>query len=291
MTTIEQVSEKFLAYDGDCPMCTSTIALLLRLNLVRPEQTRSNHVLEGAEWETVRAAGIRNQLVVLDPHTGETRSGSDALLWIIGDNLGHPWWVRVLGWPGMRHALRWGYETISYNRRVISPPRHQVVCDCEPEVTLARRLMLAVPVVILTFIISALFASAVFYAAGLGDALAGALFSTVALATSWAAIGAAAIVLLRGQQRIDYLAHLAVTFLVGALVALPASLVVGFVPRDAAIAIASSLAGASTWLMVAMQRRRVTAIGLSARWLWAGIVAIGAGFLLVAYFYFWQGPK
>lgn len=291
MSVIDQVSEKFLAYDGDCPMCTSTIALVLRLNLVRPEQTRSNHVLEGAELETVRAAGIRNQLVVLDPNSGETRSGSDALLWIVGDNLGHPWWVRALGWPGMRHLMRWGYETISYNRRVISPPHHQIVCDCEPEVTLARRLMLIVPALILTFGALGLFAAAIFYTVDLGDAVTGALFSATALALAWVAISAAAMALLGGQQRIDYLAHVAVTMLAGALCALPAALVIAFVSRDFAIAAAAVAGGASTWLMATMLGRRVVAIGLSARWLGAWALAMSAGFALAVALYFWQTPK
>ena len=44
MTTAIRQSEKFLAFDGDCPMCTSTIALLLRLKLVRPEDSTLQHL-------------------------------------------------------------------------------------------------------------------------------------------------------------------------------------------------------------------------------------------------------
>src|SRR6476660_3965437 len=164
MSTAVEKSTRFLTYDGDCPMCTSTVAWLVRTKLVEPDQLRSNHVLEGADLDTVRAAGIRNQLVVLDPISRETRSGTDGLLWIIGDNLGHPLWVRILSWPLVRQLLRFGYETVSYNRRVISPPRHQIVCDCEPEVTLARRLMLIVPLVVFSLALAAAFGAALFHA-------------------------------------------------------------------------------------------------------------------------------
>ena len=125
------------------------------LKLVRAEQTRSNHDLEGADLESVRAAGIRNQVVVLDPQTRETRVGSEGLVWLIGDNLGNPLFMRIWSWPGFRQVMRLGYEAISYNRRVISPPRHRIVCDCEPEVTVARRMSLIVPVLLLSLVLVA----------------------------------------------------------------------------------------------------------------------------------------
>ncbi len=274
MTTDLKTTELLLAYDGDCPMCLATIGLLLRLGLVRFEQTRSNHDLDAADLAAVRQAGIRNQLVVIDLTTRETRAGSDALLWIIGDNTRGHQLVRLLGLPGFRHMLRYGYETISYNRRVISPPRHQIVCDCEPEVTVARRLTLIVPLLLATILLVAGFGAAVFVGWGLGDAITGAVFIQIAAGAGWVVMIAGGLVLLRGMQRIDYIAHLVVTMFAGALVLVPAAILTPLVPASVSIAMVSLCVLAAFALMFAMQRRRVAAIGLGSIWLWAWAIVL-----------------
>jgi predicted DCC family thiol-disulfide oxidoreductase YuxK len=271
-------SRMLLAYDGDCPMCRATVRMLVRFGLVPPEQMRSHHELTGADLEAARRAGIRNQLVVLDLETGETRAGSDGLLWIIGDKPGRHFFVRLLGLPGIRQIVRLKYETISYNRRVISPPRHQVVCDCEPQVTVGRRLMLVVPLVLATIALAALFGAAVSTAWGVGDAAFGAVFIQIAAGSGWAVMFVAGLALLTRMQRIDYVAHLAVTMFTGALVLLPAALVTLILPRPAAVAFDSLAVLASLALMFAMQRRRVAAIGLGSVWLWAWAVVLVATF-------------
>jgi predicted DCC family thiol-disulfide oxidoreductase YuxK len=271
-------ADKLLAYDGDCPMCLATVAWLLRLGLVRPDQTRSNHELTGAHLEAAHRAGIRNQLVVLDLQTGKTRAGSDGLLWIIGDNRRMRFGAWLLGLPGLRQLLRYAYETISYNRRVLSPPRHQIVCDCEPEVTVERRLTLVVPLVLAAIALAAAFGAAVATSWGLGDAAFGAVFIQIAAGAGWLVMIAAALVLLPGMQRIDYVAHLAVTMFTGALVALPAAIVMPLVPRPAAVAMGCLTMAASFALMFAMQRRRVAAQRLRSGWLWVWAVVLVATF-------------
>ena len=87
------------------------------------------------------------------------------------DTTGNNLLVRLFGLPGFRHLLRVGYEAISYNRRIISPPRNQIVCDCEPEATFAHRLTLIVPVLLFAVLLVALFGATAFHAGELGDAL------------------------------------------------------------------------------------------------------------------------
>ena len=280
--------DKILTYDGDCPMCIATVGLLLRFKLLRREQTRGNHELTADDLKSVRAAGIRNQLVVLDPQTRETRPGVDGLLWILRENTGNHVVIRLLSLPGIRHLLHGGYQTVSYNRRVISPPRRQIACDCEPEVTLMRRLTLVVPTLVLVVLMTALFGAAVFRGWQLGDALSGAVFMCAAAGSGWAALVLAALVRLRGEQRIDYVAHLVVTMLAGVLVLIPASLLTLVLPRPALIVLDVLSVLASFSLMFAMQRRRVAFLGISTSWLWAWPVALAAGFAATTAFYFGQ---
>jgi predicted DCC family thiol-disulfide oxidoreductase YuxK len=287
MTTAVTTAHRIVAYDGDCPMCTSTIDLLLRLRLLKPEQTRGIHELDRADFDAVYAAGIRNQLVVIDPVTREARSGTDGLLWILRENTGNHFLVRLLALPVLRDLLRWGYQIVSYNRRIISPPRHRIVCDCEPEVTLARRLSLIVPLLVLTVLIMAGFGAAVFRGWELGDEASGALFMVFAVG-SGCVPPALASLSLPNEKRVDYLGHLVVTTFVGALLLVPATLVAPFVHGPGLIAIAGVSALASFSRMFLMQRRRIAALSLSVRWLWAWVAALVLGFGATTYLTFWR---
>jgi predicted DCC family thiol-disulfide oxidoreductase YuxK len=275
----QAASDKFLAYDGDCPMCRSTVGLLARYQLVAPEQMRSNHELAGAELESVRGAGIRNQLVVLDRRTGETRSGSDGLLWIVGENPRYRLVARLLGLPILRQALRWGYETISYNRRIISPPGHQIVCDCEPDVTLARRLMLIVPALILASTVLAVFGATVLTTLAGLSVESGVLAMVAASAIGFAALAVLVPVVLRGQNRIDYWGHFSLTLLAGSLLLLPVSVVAPFISPGVLVALACGSIVAAVGLGGLVLRRRAKALGLSGLRAWTGAIAWTVGFV------------
>jgi len=284
MTTATKNAEKTLVYDGDCPMCTSVVALLIRSGLVRADQTRSNHDLSGDDFELVRAAGIRNQLIVLDPEARTTEAGTSGLLWVIGENFGNPLWIRMWRLPVLNHLLEWGYRTVAYNRRVISPPRSRIVCDCEPEVTVARRLNLIVPLLIVAIAIWAALG-----AGALGSEGAGALVA--ALGLPWSAMALAGLALLRGESRLDYVAHLAVTAFAGSLVLLPGCIAGAFaawIPPSALLAFDGVSLLAAALLTTKMQRRRVAALGLSPRWLWAYAVVTLAG---LAGLWIWLNPS
>jgi predicted DCC family thiol-disulfide oxidoreductase YuxK len=285
MTTATAQADKVLIYDGDCPMCRATIGKLLHLRLVRPEQTRSNHDLQGPDLEAAQAAGLRNELVVLNPESRETRSGTDGLLWIIRDNTGNHPLVRLASLPGFRDILRWGYQAISYNRRIISPPRHQIVCDCEPQVTVARRLSLIVPLLLLTALLAAAFGAALFTGAEKSP-VAGAVVAILAAGAGWFVLIVAAIAFLKRDKRIDYVGHSAVTMFIGSLVLVPATLIALVAPRDAALALAGVSLAISLVVMVKMQKRRVTALGISQVWLASWPVALVGGVLATCWFYF-----
>jgi predicted DCC family thiol-disulfide oxidoreductase YuxK len=277
VTTDVARAQKILAYDGDCPMCIGSVGVLLKFGLVRPEQTQSNHDLAPADQALAEAAGIRNQLIVLDPDSREWRGGADGLLWIIGDNFGNPGWVRMLRLPGVRQLVRFCYEAVSYNRRIISPPRHRIRCDCEPQATFARRMTLVGPLALIGLLPTMLCGAAVFAGGGLGSPLLGAAVLLAAV-SGWLVVGAAAIVALGGEQRIDYLAHLVVMAFAGSLALIPAGLVGWWLPRQAGLALTLVSLLAGFVLMFAMQRRRLAAVGLSDRWRWgwAGAVVLGA---------------
>jgi predicted DCC family thiol-disulfide oxidoreductase YuxK len=267
--------EKFLTYDGDCPMCTATVALLVRWRLVNASQTHSNHDLEPQLLELAQAAGIRNQLVVIDPANGTTRTGVDGLLWLVQDTHQGAWWPSIAGLPGIRHLLQVGYEIVSYNRRIISPPKQRIRCDCEPQATVGRRLSLIVPATIAAAGLLGVSGAGLFRGLQIGDARSGAVAVVLAAALPWVMLAVAAAIGLRGEQRIDAIAHLAVTALVGAVLLSPVTFAWWLAPT-ATIILAALATLASAGQMFRMQRKRVPAAGLSERWLagWVATVAV-----------------
>jgi predicted DCC family thiol-disulfide oxidoreductase YuxK len=286
MTTEVRSAEKFLAYDGDCPMCIATVGAIVRWGLIRQEQARPNYELDVADAELARAAGIRNQLVVIDPATRQTRVGSDALLWIIGETPRFRPLVRLLSLPGLRHLLSYGYQAISYNRRIVSPPKHQIVCDCEPQVTVARRLTLIVPLVLMSMVIAAGFGAAAFVGCQLGPAVDGAFMLLAATTAGWALMGLAGTLALGGMRAIDHLGHLAVTMFAGALILLPGTVAAAWLPRPmaAAVVVLSLMYCFST--MFKMQLRRVKAQQLSVAWAWGWAGAMLSTFAVALAFWF-----
>ena len=62
-------AERVLVVDGDCPMCMGFAGGLIRLRLIAPEARRPLQTLEPELAERALAAGVRNEIVALDPTT------------------------------------------------------------------------------------------------------------------------------------------------------------------------------------------------------------------------------
>lgn len=286
MTTDIRTAEKFLAYDGDCPMCIAAVGALVNWGLVRPEQTRANHDLDPLDAELAREAGIRNQLVVIEPNSRETRVGTAGLLWIIGETPGYGVATRVLSLPVLRQLLSFGYKAVSYNRRIISPPKHQIVCDCEPQVTVGRRLSLIVPLVVFSALVVAGWGAAVFAGCKLGSAGAGAGLATIATLVGWSLMTVAGFVVLGGMRGLDYLGHLAVTMFVGALILLAAAVVMPWLPAPpaAALAVLSLMYCFSKMFSMQLHRARATQLPLAWVWAWTAVMLVAFGATVAVYF-------
>ncbi len=99
----------------------------------------------------------------------------------------------------------------------------------------------------------------------------------LAAVSGWLIVGGVAIAVLRGEQRIDYLAHLVVMAFSGALVLIPAGIFGWWLSGQAGLALAAISVFASFALMFAMQRRRLAAVGLTDRWRWGWAIAVVLG--------------
>lgn len=123
---------KILVYDGDCPMCGWISERFGRLGLVDEEHRRPYQAFEGDVAWKMEEAGIRNEMLVLDPDTGELRSGIDGFLWLLGESR-LSWSQGLLSVAPVRWLLELAYRTIAYNRRILAPPPRGIVCACDPD--------------------------------------------------------------------------------------------------------------------------------------------------------------
>ena len=124
---------KVLVYDGDCSMCCAASRRVVAWARL-PEASRASHLsFEGETAVRLEAAGIRNEMAVISPATGEIRSGLPAILWFLrGTRWG--WLASILDHAVLRAPLTLYYRLIAYNRRVIAPvPPRAFACACDPD--------------------------------------------------------------------------------------------------------------------------------------------------------------
>jgi predicted DCC family thiol-disulfide oxidoreductase YuxK len=125
--------EKVLVYDGDCAMCEAASRRIVAWTRL-PESARASHLtFEGETAARLDAAGIRNEMAVISPATGEIRSGLPAILWFLrGTRWG--WLASILDHAVLRGPLTVYYRFIAYNRRIIAPvPPRAFACACDPD--------------------------------------------------------------------------------------------------------------------------------------------------------------
>lgn len=121
-----------LVYDGDCPMCGWIADRFIELGLVDADHRRPYQSFEGDLARQMEAAGIRNEMLVLDAETSELRAGIEGFLWLLSDSR-WSFLAPLLDLAPLRGLMRVGYRTIAYNRRLLVPPPRGIVCACDPD--------------------------------------------------------------------------------------------------------------------------------------------------------------
>ena len=76
--TVESPGRPLLVFDGDCPVCVSTVEALEKAGLVPAARRRAYQAFEGDVSARLWDAGIRNEIAVLDESTGVIESGVPA---------------------------------------------------------------------------------------------------------------------------------------------------------------------------------------------------------------------
>ncbi|HEX5761246.1 MAG TPA: hypothetical protein VF121_18830 [Thermoanaerobaculia bacterium] len=244
---------KVLVYDGDCPICIRGSRGFVRLGFLPEERRWEFQALEPGLAGRLAAAGFRNEMAVVEPASGELRTGIPGFLWLLRDGWLGPV-ARGLDRRGPREALAAVYHLVSYNRRILAPPRSPIRCACDPDDRPGYQLALLVLLLAFALGAAALFGAAVAGARGAfaGAAAAGGLWSALAL-------GAAAF---PPQAHLRYLAHAGMVVAAGAAALLPAALLAPLLPPPLLRAAAVVAVAASLAVMARQLLRRLRYLGL-----------------------------
>lgn len=123
-----------LIYDGDCRLCDEASRRVVSWAGRELDARRTPEELDPETAVRVTAAGIRNEMAVVDPASGEIRTGLPAILAFLRDAPGIGALARAVDRPWLRGPLSIVYRTIAYNRRVIAPPPpRDIACACDPD--------------------------------------------------------------------------------------------------------------------------------------------------------------
>ncbi|MDA1196321.1 MAG: hypothetical protein O2894_14220, partial [Planctomycetota bacterium] len=209
------VAPKILVYDGACALCTRASRLVERRWLVGSAERRALEDFDADGQIALLAAGVHNEMAVLEPGTGAIRTGYDGILWLLGGGALRAF-VPVIARGPLAWLGRHDYRTVAFNRRILSPPIHDMACACDPDLHRGYRW---------SFIVACLVWMAVLTGALAWLALGRSAWIGGALPLAWLLLAPAAVAL-PSPRGLDLLGHLA---FVGAAMVLPglAAMVLG----------------------------------------------------------------
>jgi len=276
------VADKILVYDGDCPMCEAASALAMRILRLPGERRRAFQSFEGEMAGRLLAAGMQDEMAVIDPASGEIRTGVPGLLGLVRETR-VAWAARLLDHQWLHPALSAAYHLIAYNRRTIAPPRRKpaFVCACDPEYRPGWLLALIVLLLGFALGMTALFGAVVDVETGLSNPVQ----MLIAAGSGWVVLFLAALGLPK-ETRLPFLGHLGMVMAVGLLVLVPSMLLAPLLDGRWMAGVFLFSIAASFLLMLRSLRRRLAYLELSPAWLAGWAAALWAGASL-SIWYFW----
>ncbi len=145
-----------MVYDDACPLCVAYTKLFVKAGILPPagRQPFSNifNTEYGKYIDPVRG---KNEIPLVDKKTGTTIYGVEALLKVLGSR-----WA-FFNYLQKNRPLFWliqkAYFVISYNRKVIVPPRFCDSDKCSPQFNLKYRLVYFITAMLITGVLFFMF--------------------------------------------------------------------------------------------------------------------------------------
>jgi predicted DCC family thiol-disulfide oxidoreductase YuxK len=138
-----------LFYDPICPLCTRWVERLRRWKLLEVVEARPLDDAPGLGLPPERVDGLRSEILLWSPGSGEALSGYDGLVELLRLHGRAPRLLKIAAAASMRPIGRAAYKLVSLNRRILSPPATSgVACACDPPYLPAWRAALLAALVV-----------------------------------------------------------------------------------------------------------------------------------------------
>lgn len=199
---------KLLVFDGDCSLCRAAAAGFEKRGWVAPGCARPYESFSEAIRERLDAVGFRNEMAIFAPESGEIRTGMAGLLWALGDS--RPALSRLGStWP-FSAFLGVGYRMIAANRRILAPrPNPQIACACDPDPAPRQNLLLAVCLVLLGLLMSAVAGGVLAQPFGVLSGWEGAAYALFVVVPGWCLFVLATLFRVRREHRAPWVGQVA----------------------------------------------------------------------------------
>ena len=129
---------KTLIYDSECPLCSCYTSIFVKTGVLENDGRKNFNEVGQALLAELDTARMRNEIPLIDSHTGEKWYGVDALLELVESRV--PTCTKVGRLPAVNWFLKKLYKLVSLNRKVMVaiPARGY---DCSPDFSLRYRIL------------------------------------------------------------------------------------------------------------------------------------------------------
>lgn len=260
---------KAIIYDSSCPMCQAYTKGFVKWGILAPEHRISFCELEPDQAQRyMDLTRSKHEIPLVDLSGGKTLYGIEALSYLLSQRL--PFIQTFLSCKPIHWFCQKLYSFISYNRRVITATTSENKgIDCKPDFHLSYRLLfIFFGILIASLITWKLGSSTSAYSSSLSG------YSMLLICGSgWLIQMIAAISILKGQERIEYLGQLATLMLIGTWVLLPGLWIDSLTHHSSILWISVSVL-ISSILMHTEHIRRLRYLHLSIYWLFLWSAAL-----------------
>lgn len=285
-----ETEDRIMVYDGNCNVCRTAINTLTRWKWIDATKAKDFYELPVEQQSQIELEKFKSEMASIDLNGGRTYYGVEAVCNAMGYRFALLKKLKKESF--LFPVIQFFYRMIAWNRYIIMSPVSTVKCDCEPPLNKFYRISLFAFCAIISLIVTALLGIAIGKNA-LGhwfhyrDMIEFAKASLLMIGSGWALQLLLARVIIRGERFYDYMGHLGIIMLVGALVMLPGIICI-VLPDGIFLVLTLICILLSSILMIIMHLHRTKALGLDVGWTVSWLACVYGSLISLGLFYYHQ---
>jgi predicted DCC family thiol-disulfide oxidoreductase YuxK len=284
---MKPTDSKVIIYDDNCPLCTAYTSGFIKAGLLKPGNRMSfSELQDRGIIQKLYLQRSRHEIPLVDMQGGETLYGVDSLTYILKQNMSFI--GNLMRQPAARWFFKKLYKLVSYNRRVVAPPKESRsginVC---PDFNTKYRLLFIILAVLIASFVTYWFGAVTQKYLQVDLQVDGGFRMLLIAGTGWVMQMLFATLFLQSRKAIEYIGHLGVIMVVGVLILIP-SIPFGAITSYSFPLIPAWSVFCSSATMLWMHYRRVRHLQLSQWWTVVWFLSLQATATAWVYFFYFQ---